>query len=230
MQEGSVAASLASSRVLQHLPELAIDRLAAEASLRSYPKGQIVFHQGDVGDALYVVASGIIKLHVVSPAGNEMVVATLRPPDAFGELALIDDGPRSATATALEPTRLVAIRRETFLALLSEHPLLMEALLKVVGSLVRSSLERASDLVFLDLPGRVAKSLLNLAKERGESLQDGVAVDLELTQGDFAALVGGSRPKVNQILRQFEQRGWVRLDGRRVVITGPDLLERRISF
>lgn len=226
----SIAAILAESRVLGQLPELAIDKLAEAAVVRSYPKGQIIFHQGDAGEALYVIAEGVVKLHLVSPAGSEMVVATLHPTDAFGELAIIDDGPRSATASALEPARLIAIRRATFLTLLREHPFLMESLLKVVGELVRSTLERAGDLVFLDLPGRIAKRLLSIADERGETTQEGVAVDLELTQGDFAAMVGGSRPKVNQILRSFEERGWLRIEGRRVIIVDSHRLSRRISF
>lgn len=132
-----------------------------------------------------------------------MVVSILPPLGVFGELALIDGGRRSASALALQPTSLLAIARTTFLDILRDHPALADALLRSLGGMVRSTLERASDFVLLDLQARVAKVLLDLAALGGAEVAAGVVVDLRLTQSDLASMVGVSRPTVNQILRTF---------------------------
>jgi CRP-like cAMP-binding protein len=201
-----------------------LERLAERCELRSYRRGQLIFQQGDPGDRLFVVRSGLVNVMRVSWTGEEFLLATLRPPDFFGEVAVVDGGPRSASAVALEPTTLLAIPRAPLLELMRESPSLLESLLQVVARLLRGTLERASDLVFLDLPGRVAKVLLELAEARGEPAPEGgVCLDLEITQGHLAAMVGGSRPTVNQILHAFQQRGYIVLSGRHLVIreTGP---------
>lgn len=203
--------------------------IGARAVERFYRRGRLVFAQGDLGDALYVLVDGLVKVYVTSEEGEEMVLVTLRPPDTFGELALIDDGERSASAEALEPTRLLALTRADLFGLMATHPRVAEALLRSLGKLVRRLTEQASDLVFLDLHGRVAKLLLALAEERGESHEGGVVLDLHMTQSDLAGMVGGSRQSVNQILHAFERRGYVELHGREVVIRRPEVLRRRAT-
>jgi CRP-like cAMP-binding protein len=176
------------------------------------------------------VAKGLLKVFTVSEQGDDLMLATLRPPDTFGELAIIDGGPRSASVEALEPSVLLAISHSAFTRLLREHPSLLDAVLRSVAGLLREVLERASDLVFLDLPGRVAKTILDLGAERGEPSEEGIRVDMELTQRDLAALVGGSRSTVNQILHAFEERGYVALQGRMLVLKRPELLRRRAGY
>jgi CRP-like cAMP-binding protein len=224
------AALLARTAVFGQLGDDTLRHVAAACNLRSFRKGQIIFQQGDPGDALYIVAKGRVKVLTSSPEGDEMLLATLKPPDMFGELAVIDGGPRSASTETVEPSQLLTIERHTFFDLLAEHPRLVRAVLEGLAGMLRRNLERASDLVFLDLPGRVAKALLDAEATRGEPCPEGTRLDLELTQGEFATLVGGSRATVNQILRTFQARGYLSVEGRVVVVKRPALLRQRAGL
>lgn len=228
--EQDAAYLLRHTSLFRDLDDDTVQRLAEISVTRSFRKGQIIFEQGDPADALYVVVEGEVKVHVDSGAGDEMVLVTLRPPDVFGELALVDGGPRSASAEALVQSTLLSLNRRTFLALLEGNPEIAELLLRALGRILRRLTEQASDLVFLDLHGRVAKLLIAFAGERGEEIEGGIALDLGVTQTDLAAMVGGSRQSVNQILRLFERRGYVDLDGRRVVVKKADLLRKRAGL
>ena len=159
-----------------------------------------------------------------------MVLTTLHPPEVFGELALIDGGPRSASAEALEPSVVLVLTRPTLLELLAQHPTLTDSLLRSLGAVLRRLTEQTSDLVFLDLHGRVAKLLLNLALEQRAEANELSVLDLHMTQSDLAGMVGGSRQSVNQILQYFQGRGYIKLDGRRVELLRPDLLRRRAGL
>jgi CRP-like cAMP-binding protein len=187
----------------------------------------LVFAEGDEGEALFVILEGQVKVFVTSEDGLEMVLVTLGPSDSFGELSLIDGAPRSASAEALEPTRILGLGRRALLDLLPGDPRLAEALLRSLGSLVRRLTEQAADLVFLDLHGRVAKLLLALADRDGHPEGDKTVLDLHVTQTDLAGMVGGSRQSVNQILHAFERRGYLELQGRTVVLNEVEPLRRR---
>lgn len=221
------ADALARTELFGSLPGDAFDHVARLAVPRRYERGRFVFLQGQAGDALYVVAEGLVKVFVVSEEGDEMVLTTLRPPEAFGELSLIDGGPRSAGTQAAEDTTLLVIGRDSMLELLREHPALCDRLLAYLGGMIRRLTDQAADLVFLDLNGRVAKLLVRLAEERGEREHDAVVLDLRLTQSDLAAMVGGSRQSVNQILRSFERSGYLELEPGRVVVRRLELLRER---
>jgi CRP/FNR family cyclic AMP-dependent transcriptional regulator len=194
---------------------------------RSFRRGDIIFHQGDPGESLFVIAEGLVNVYVLSEDGEEMVLASLRPPDTFGELAVIDRGSRSACARAIESTTLLALTRASFMEMIRENPTIADALHSSLGALLRRLLQQASDLVFLDLAGRVAKLLVTLAEERGERSGDSILLDLRLSQSHLAGMVGGSRPSVNQILRSFQDRGYLEMEGRKIVVKRPDLLRRR---
>jgi CRP/FNR family cyclic AMP-dependent transcriptional regulator len=223
------ATLLAKTNLFENLDDVARQSLAEVSVDRSYKKGHLIFHQGDLGEALFIVVQGHVKVFVTSEDGDEMVLVTLGPSDVFGELAIIDGGPRSASAEALEPTKVLALTRTVLLEVLRKHPQSTDALLRSLGSLVRRLTEQASDLVFLDLYGRVAKLLLGFAER--ESPHDGeVALDLHVTQTDLAAMVGGSRQSVNQILHAFERRGYLELKGRKVILRRPDELRRRAGL
>ncbi|CAN5720899.1 Crp/Fnr family transcriptional regulator [soil metagenome] len=221
---------LGRTQLFSDLDRDSLARLGERAIERSYRKGQRVFHEGDLGDSLFVIVEGLVKVYVSSEEGDEMVLVTLRSPETFGELALIDGGPRSASAETLEPTSVLSLTRVTLLELMREHPALTESLLRALGGVVRRLTEQASDLVFLDLHGRVAKLLLALANERGEARGDETVLDLHMTQSDLAGMVGGSRQSVNQILRTFERRGYLEFHGRQVVLKQPELLRRRATL
>jgi CRP-like cAMP-binding protein len=170
------------------------------------------------------MADGLVKLELSSLAGEEMVLTTVKPPQTFGELALLDGGPRSANAEAVQDSRLICIPRRDILALISRQPQLADSLFRSLGGMLRRLTDQAADQVFLDLPGRVAKLLLALA---GDSATGGAEIDVPLTQTDLAQMVGGSRQRVNRILASFEARGLLEVHGRRMVIKRPDQLRER---
>ncbi|MFN2526230.1 MAG: Crp/Fnr family transcriptional regulator [Actinomycetota bacterium] len=206
---------------LKHLSERVVER--------SYDKGQTIFNQGELGDSVFVVAQGLVKVMVNSPDGEEMVLTTVGPPDIFGELAVLDGGPRSAAAEALQETTVLVVDRQTLAELISQKPELEQALVRSLGKVVRRTTEHVSDLAFLHLPERVAKVLLVLADQRGSPQGEDRVIDIQLTQTDLAGMVGGSRQRVNLILRSFKERGYLEFDGRRIVIKRPDLLRKRIK-
>ena len=223
------ASLLASSLLFVDLVPRALDFLAERAIRLDLDRGQRIFHQGDDGDTLYVIAAGLVKVWVSSGDGGEMVLATLRSPDAFGELSAVDGRPRSASATTLEPTTLIALDRATLLDAVHRHPGVADGMLRALGGLARRITEQTSDLVFLDLAGRLAKTLATLADRDGRVEGDTVVLELPLTQTELAEMVGGSRQSVNQSLRSFQVRGFLEMRGRDVVISDLEALRRRGS-
>jgi len=223
------ASLLASSLLFVDLVPRALDFLAERAIRLDLDRGQRIFHQGDDGDTLYVIAAGLVKVWVSSGDGGEMVLATLRSPDAFGELSAVDGRPRSASATTLEPTTLIALDRATLLDAVHRHPGVADGMLRALGGLARRITEQTSDLVFLDLAGRLAKTLATLADRDGRVEGDTVVLELPLTQTELAEMVGGSRQSVNQSLRSFQDRGFLEMRGRDVVISDLEALRRRGS-
>jgi CRP/FNR family transcriptional regulator, cyclic AMP receptor protein len=230
MRTEAAVVLLRRTRLFAELREDTLRALADRSVERSYPRHGRLFYQGDPGSGLYVLASGLVKVVVTSEDGEEMVLVTLGPGDAFGELSIVDGGPRSASAEALEPTVALVITREVLLDLATRDSGLTEALLRTLGALLRRLTEQASDLVFLDLPGRMAKLLAVLAAERGSETPEGIELDANLTQTDLAGMVGASRQSVNQILQGFARRGYLQVRGRRIVIHRLDLLRRRAGL
>ena len=227
MDAQQAAALLAKTPLFADLEQSELLGLGALARRRAYGKGDYIFHQGDAGDALFVLMDGRVKVVTISEDGDEMILATLQPPDVFGELALIDGGPRSASIQTLEPTTALTLTRATLLDLVSRQPKVSEVLLRSLGMLVRRSIAQAGDLVFLDLHGRVAKLLLRLIEDPAAHASVPLSLDLGMTQSDLAAMVGGSRQSVNQILHLFERRGYLRLEGHTLIVKDLEALRRR---
>lgn len=223
-------ALLGKTELFGALDEAALARVAERARTRTYSKGQLIFYEGDLAGSLFVMVEGLVKVFVTSENGDAMTLVTLRPPDMFGELSLLDGGARSASAEAIENSTVLELGRDTFLEILRENPQMTEVLMRTMGGVLRRLTEQASDLVFLDLHGRVAKLLVGMADERGVAATEGVELDLQLTQTDLASMVGGSRQSVNQILRSFERRGYVQVDGRKVIVKQLELLRRRAGL
>ena len=191
------------------------------------PRGRAVFHEGDMGDRLYVIGSGTIKLGRRVPDGRENLLSVLGPGEMFGELSLFDPGPRTATATAVNDARLYELGLEALGAWIEAHPPVARHLLQALAHRLRRTNEALGDLVFADVPGRVAKALLDLSTRFGEATEDGLRVTHGLTQEELAQLVGASRETVNKALADFTGRGWVRREGRSVVLLDLERLERR---
>jgi len=209
------------------LDDEAAQALLAQMASTSMDRGHVLFHEGDPGDSLYVIGEGKIKLGRTSPDGRENLVAILGPGEMFGELSLFDPGPRTMTATAVAETQLMGLRNDSLTGLLSGRPEVSKALLGALAQRLRRTNEHLADLVFTDVPGRVAKALLDLAQRFGRPAEDGVLVSHELTQEELAQLVGASRETVNKALADFATRGWLKLEARAVLLRDVERLQRR---
>lgn len=190
-------------------------------------RGDILFNEGDQGDRLYVITEGKIKLGRSSTDGRENLLAVLGPSEMLGELSLFDPGPRTATATAVAETQLIGLGNEQLVSLLGNHPRIAGTLLAALARRLRRTNENLADLVFTDVPGRVAKALLDLSKRFGRPVEEGVMVAHDLTQEELAQLVGASRETVNKALADFAGRGWLRLEARAVLLVDVERLQRR---
>ena len=196
--------------------------------VRRFRRGETIFHLGDPGDALFIVMAGSIKITLPADTGDEAILATLRPGDFFGELALLDGAPRSATAVAIEATETYILPRDQFRELIATEPVMREALLATLAAEVRRLTHHVEELHFLDITGRLASRLARLAAESGaRRLADGsVQLAGPLTQGDLAAMIGCTRQSVNKLLGMFSEEGLIRLDRDRIVILDLEGLAR----
>ncbi len=190
-------------------------------------RGDILFHEGDQGDRLYVIREGKIKLGRTSSDGRENLLAILGPGEMFGELSLFDPGPRTATATAVAETQLIGLGHDNLQTFLSNRPEVAATLLAALARRLRRTNETLADLVFTDVPGRVAKALLDLSSRFGRPAEEGILVAHDLTQEVLAQLVGASRETVNKALADFATRGWIKLEARAVVLIDVERLKRR---
>lgn len=204
-----------------------IDVVATGLRTRRFRRGEVLFHQGDPGDSLFVIAAGSVKVVLPSESGDEAILSTLRPGGFLGELALLDGAPRSATVVALERTETLILPRARFRALVAAEPALRDALLAGLAGELRRLTEHVGELHFLDLTGRLAASLARLAHEHGVLQPDGsLRLDARLTQADLAAMVGSTRQSVNKLLGTFAEDGLIQLDRDALVVARLDDLER----
>ena len=193
----------------------------------SLGRSEELFAEGDQGDRLYVILEGKITLGRTSSDGRENLLAILGPGEMFGELSLFDPGPRTATATSVGESRLIGLGHQALEPWLLQHPAVAQKLLNALARRLRRTNETLADLVFSDVPGRVAKALLDLSTRFGRPADDGILVAHELTQEELAQLVGASRETVNKALADFAGRGWLRLEARAVVLMDVERLRRR---
>jgi CRP-like cAMP-binding protein len=200
-------------------------RVIAAAAPCSYRKGQVLFEQDGPGDSLIVLKRGAVAVYRTSPSGERAMLSVMRPPDVFGEVSLLDGSARSAAAEAIEDCTALALSRVAFLDLVHSNPAILDAVMRSLGGLIRRLTEQNADHVFLDLPGRVAKALVRLA---GDSLAP--MVTIELNQSQLAEMAGGSRQSVNQAIGSFASRGWLRTEGRRIVVTDLPALRKRAGM
>jgi CRP/FNR family transcriptional regulator, cyclic AMP receptor protein len=219
--------ALRQAPLFRELDEEAAVALRASLTETRLRRGEVLFREGDSGDNLFIVTEGKVKLGKTSSDGRENLLAVLGPGQMFGELSLFDPGPRSATVTAVTDCVMQSLSHDELLEWLTGRPGVARGLLAQLGSRLRKANDVVADLVFSDVPGRVAKALLDLASRFGRTADDGVHVHHDLTQEELAQLVGASRETVNKALADFASRGWVRLEPRSVVLLDVDRLQRR---
>lgn len=230
MKAEDTAALLAASPLLAGLEPEALLELAAQAHQRIFPQSHFLFRQGESGDSLFALLSGRVRAVYAPDAGSELVLATLGPPDTFGELALVDGGIRVVSVVALESTRVLTLGRASLLGLMARDPRVAETLLRATGALVRRTTEQAADLVFLDLPSRVAAMILRMIEREGVDDGGTASLDFKAAQSDLAARLGGSRKSVNQVLGHFVHGGYVEIDGQSLVVADVEALRRRAGL
>jgi len=211
---------LRETTLLRSVPPEDLKAVAAASRLRSFRRNQVVFTRSDPGDTVIVVVSGRVKVTIRSADGGELTLAVIPPGGLFGELGVADNGPRSGDAETLEECQLLLIPLETIQDICARVPSAAEALAKSIAGTLRRLTEATGDLVFLDLPRRVAKMLLS--QPRGD---DG-AIQSKMNQEEFAHQVGGTRQSVNAALRGFEKRGWIEVHDRTVTVKQVAALSR----
>ena len=218
---------LARAGLFQGVAPEAREALASALRYHDYTRGESVFTEGEQGDSLFIVLTGKVKVGRRAADGRENMLSVMGPSDMFGELSLFDPGPRTATATVLTEARLASLAHAALRPWINDRPEIAEQLLRVLARRLRRTNDALADLIFTDVPGRVAKALLGLSERFGSQQSDGVRVHHDLTQEELAQLVGASRETVNKALADFASRGWLRVESRAVTILDADRLARR---
>lgn len=203
--------------------------LADSLGKRTFGKGMIIFHKGSPGQTLYIIESGKVRIFILSESGQEISVNIYGPSDVFGELSLLDGLPRSAGAVAVERTVTYTLHRDDFLRHLEAYPRMAKSIMEVLSTRLRYTTIYAESLSFLDVYGRVAAKLLELADRYGVK-KDGIEIDLRLTQAELATWVVATRESVNKVLGTFRDQGLIRVEGQRITILDMPGLRRRILY
>jgi CRP/FNR family cyclic AMP-dependent transcriptional regulator len=202
-------AVLAGHFLLRDLPRDDLDKLTSYAKAVRYPAHRVVFHKGDPGDGMMAVISGRIKIRCYSLDGKELVLNVIKPGELFGEIALLDAKPRTADAVTMEPCELLVLERRDFLPFLADRPQACFHLLTVLCERLRQTSQQLEDSLFLDLAPRLARCLVRLAERFGNPVDDGVQIDVRLSQQELAAFVGMTRESVNKQLATWRREGVV---------------------
>jgi CRP/FNR family transcriptional regulator, cyclic AMP receptor protein len=213
--------------LFEALSEEDYSALRAGVSTVHLNRGERLFSEGDTGDKLYIILSGKIKLTKAAPDGRENLLSVHGPGEMFGELSLFDPIPRTSSATAVTNAELAGVAHEDLRSWLTTRPEVAMHLLRALAKRLRRINEVKADLVFTDVPGRVAKALLDLAERFGVPTPAGIQVSHDLTQEELAQLVGASRETVNKALADFAARGWLQLAAKSVLLTDVDRLRKR---
>jgi CRP/FNR family transcriptional regulator, cyclic AMP receptor protein len=218
-----IADVLAHSPVFAPLGQRERLELAARMRAKHFQRNEVIFHRDDHAGHVYLIASGTVKVSVPEEGGQEVVIALHRGGDVFGEISLFDEGPRSATVTAMTETMTFALANHDFMDVLRGSPDAMRQLLALLATRIRRSTGHIEDLVFLDLPGRVAKLLIDQSELFGSNI-------VSLTQEDLASFVGATRVAVNRVLVDLERRGAVKLGRGQVELVDHALLKKEIRY
>jgi len=210
------------------LPEEEIKALSSATKRRTFRASEVIFHRDDPGQVLYMIKEGKVKICIISPDGQEVSLAVLGKGEYFGEFALLDGLPRSTDAVALEKVECYTLQRSDFLNAILKNPKIAILVLEALSKRLRTTDQMVEDLIFLDVYGRVAKKLLELADTHGVKTGEGVLIDVRLTQQELASMVGASRESVNKVLGYFTDKNFISTDKHRITIHNTNDLKRRI--
>ncbi len=214
--------------LFSHLKDEVLNGLASHLRRRAFRKGTVIFHQDQVGDALYIVESGRVRIFRSAEDGQEITYDNLGPGDGFGEMALLDGQPRSASAVTEEDSITHTLSRPDFQDFLVQSPEMAGALLEQLSTRLRNVMHQAETLAFFDVHARVRHVLLGLARRYGLKENGAVLLNVELTQAELATMVGATRERVNRVLASLRSQGLVELRGKKMVILDPKRLSEGI--
>jgi CRP-like cAMP-binding protein len=217
---------LLSSPLFDALPRPALDNILSQATEKSVRRGQMVFQKGDEGSYMVAVLSGRIRVSDTSPDGREVTLNMIDAGEVVGEIALLTGKPRSADATALEDSTLMVVERRHFLPYLTSSSELALRVIDVLCERLRETSETLGNFAMLDLPGRLARKLLSLAAEYGNSANGRIRLEIRLSHTDLGRFVGCSRETVNKQMRAWEEAGIVAREGGRIAVCKSDVLRR----
>ena len=217
---------VARASIFQDLGPDALAAAVAQLDWVSFPQRPNVFREGDAGDRLYVITAGRVKV-ACATRHSDSLIAVLGPSEVFGELALLDPGPRTSTVTTISAVRAATMTRPALLSWIRQEPQAAEQMLRVLARRLRRTNNKLCDQTFNDVPGRLATLLLDLANRFGESDHGTLRVDHQLNQNELAQLAGSTRESANKALASFVDRGWIRIHGKMVTIVDPAALAKR---
>ncbi len=190
---------------------------------KSFSKGEIILYQFDPGDSLYIISRGKVKVVLFSRDGKEVLLSTLGPGEFFGEMALLDGLPRSASVVATEDSELLVLKRKDFIELIRNHPEIALRILTIMSKRLRYADQKIGSLILMDVYGRVARVLVELAEKEGKKINDDIIIETKLKQKDIASMVGASRETVSRVLKDFVRSGFITIDGKKIIIHNADL-------
>lgn len=226
---GGARELLSGHLLLDQLEPHELDRLMAFARTERYGANEVIFCKGDPGHSMMAIVAGRIKISSSSPKGKEAVLAILGNGEILGEMALLDGKPRSADATALEPSELLVLHRREFLPFLERNPKICIRLLVILSDRLRRTSELVEDRAFMSLPSRLAKMLLDLAHSDGREGPEGVRIEFGMSQGNLGALLGASRESVNKQLGAWQNEGLIRMGRGFLILRQPEDLARIVE-
>jgi CRP/FNR family transcriptional regulator/CRP/FNR family cyclic AMP-dependent transcriptional regulator len=210
------------------LEEDELEQLSSVVREHHYRKNVTIFHIDDPGNAMFVIKNGLVKVTIEDEAGREMIIRMLYSTDFFGDMALVDGLPRSATVTTQESSDVLIIHRDQFLHIAHQYPKILLNMAGVLSRRLRASDELIRSLAFFDVYGKVARVLLSLAMDKGRTTDEGMVIDLRLTQQELAELAGMSRETMTRTLRAFQRAGVVRVESGVITILSIDMLRREM--
>jgi CRP/FNR family transcriptional regulator, cyclic AMP receptor protein len=204
--------------IFSELSDADIASLARLTSHRTCPKDTVVFFENEEGDSFFCIVDGRIKVTILGDDGREVILSVLGRGDFFGEMALLDNEPRSATAIAVEDTELLSLHRSDFQSVLSDNRSIMLALIKILTARLRRANHQISTLALLDVYGRVARVIVDTARDEGKRLKDGRIAFRRATHQEIANRIGTTRETVTRMLKDLERQGLIHIDGKEVVV------------
>src|SRR5881275_868355 len=210
------------------LTEEEMQALSSATKRRTFRSGEVIFHRDDPGQVLYMIKEGKVKICIISPDGQEVALTVFGKGEVFGEFAILDGLPRSADAVALERVECYTLQRSDFHNAIMKNPKIAIQVIEVLTRRLRSTDQMVEDLIFLDVYGRVAKKLLELADTHGTKVDDGTRIDVRLTQQELASMVGASRESVNKVMGYFTDKDFISTDKHRITLHRIVELKRRI--